>query len=275
MKILALGLLLFINFQNSANAWLGVEVPEDDNVIKPFGHSKKTEIEKETIDVFVWNIYKANKENWKEQFTAQTPSFDFFLLQEMLTIPLVEEIFNNTEEANFTTATSFIYKKNSQRTGVATGAKYSPSWKKFLRSKKREPILSTPKITLFTKYPIKGSSEELLIVNIHAINFVSSFTLHSQLKDAADIIKEHNGPSVFAGDFNTWTLEKQIFLKKITKEVGMTEVTFKNDDRKKMFGWILDFIFVKGLEIVDSKVHSDLDGSDHKAISVKLKFIKH
>ena len=53
--------------------------------------------------------------------------------------------------------------------------------------------------------------------------------------------------------------------------MGFSEVTFKNDTRKKMFGWILDFIFVKDLEILSSKVHDELDGSDHKAISAKLK----
>lgn len=270
---LLLTLLLFTS--NNAYAWLGVHVPKDENVIKSFGTSTKLEIDKSTINIFVWNMYKANKENWKYQFKSQIPYYDIFLLQEMLTKPEVVDIFSNTEGINFTSATSFIYKKNNERTGVATGSKYHPSWSKFMRSEKREPILSTPKVTLFTKYPIKGNSEDLLIVNIHAINFVSSNSLRSQLEDATKIIHSHEGPVVFAGDFNTWTPEKQEFLKEITTTAGMTEVTFKEDTRKKMFGFILDFIFVRDIEILDSNVHDDLNGSDHSAISVKLKFIKH
>ena len=274
MKIFAISILLFFNFQSSVNAWLGVQVPEDHDVIKSFGSSVKDEIEKDIIDIFVWNIYKAKKQNWKTQFEGQVSAYDFFLLQEMVTNPLIKSVFTSSEEVNYATATSFFYKKNMQRTGVATGSKYQPSSTSFLRSQNREPILLTPKITLFTKYPIKGHNKELLVVNIHAINFVSSNTLHSQLKDAADVIQEHDGPSIFAGDFNTWTSEKQSFLKKVTSEAGMSEVTFENDTRKKMFGWILDFIFVKGLEVLDSKVHDSLEASDHKAISAKLKLIK-
>lgn len=274
MKFILFSFFLYFSMLLNTSAWPGIVVPKDDNVFKSFGKFEHDEIDKDIIDVFVWNIYKAKKKNWRPQFQTQVEKYDFFLFQEMLTNPLISDVFSNTEHLGFTTATSFIYSKNEQRTGVATGAKYTPSWKKFLRSKKREPILSTPKITLFTKYPIKGSNKELLIVNIHAINFVTSASLNSQLTDASKVISSHDGPTIFAGDFNTWTFEKQSFLKKITKDIGMEEVTFKNDQRTKMFGWILDFIFVKNLKIIDSKVHIDLDGSDHKAISAKLKLIK-
>ncbi len=274
MKFNILVIIALLCTTPNANAWLGVQVPEDENVLKSFGSAKSTIIEKETINLFVWNMYKGNKESWKYQFKSQVPYYDFFLLQEMLTTPEVLDIFSNTENLDFTTATSFLYTKNNQRTGVATGSKYHPNWKKFLRSKKREPVLLTPKMTLFTKYSISGSDNELLVVNIHAINFVSSTALQSQLLDASEIIKSHQGPVIFAGDFNTWTPEKQKFLREITEDSGMTEVTFKNDTRIKMFGFILDFIFVRDLEILDSNVHEDLNGSDHNAISAKLKILK-
>ncbi|ATH08819.1 hypothetical protein BIY24_12945 [Halobacteriovorax marinus] len=274
MKKAILFLAVFLTSQLTTHAWLGVEVPKDDKVLTNYGSSKQDSINGEAFNVFVWNIYKAKKEGWDSQFKSVIKDYDLFLLQEMLTTENVLNIFSHTEGVSFTGATSFMYKKDGKRTGVATGSKVEPTWQKFLRSKKREPVLSTPKITLFTKYPIKNSEKELLVVNIHAINFVSSLSLHSQLQDAADIIKKHNGPSVFAGDFNTWTLEKQLFLKKITKEVGMKEVEFKNDTRKKMFGFILDFIFVKNLQVLDSQVHNDLYSSDHKAISAQLKMIK-
>lgn len=276
MKIKISLIYLFLFSSLSASAWWpGIYVPKNHQVLKKFGQEKLSEINGNEINLFVWNIYKAEYDSWPEQFNSQLEKFDLLLLQEMLTKPSVVDIFTGHEDLSYETATSFIFKKSGFRTGIATGSKVKTSWKKYLRSKKTEPLVGTPKLTLFTKYPIADSDKELLVVNIHAINFVPSLSLYSQLDDAAKIIKSHNGPSIFAGDFNTWTLEKQVFLRKITQKLGFKEVLFKNDTRKKMLGWILDFIFVKDLEILDSKVHDELDGSDHKAISAKLKYIKH
>ncbi|OUR96361.1 hypothetical protein A9Q84_08375 [Halobacteriovorax marinus] len=263
---------LLIFSSTSLLAWPGIYVPKDSQVLKHFGQTKLNEIDGDEINLFVWNIYKAEYVQWFEQYESQLDKFDLFLIQEMLTKPELIDIFSSNDSISYETATSFVFKKSGFHTGIATGSKVKTSWKRYLRSKKREPIVGTPKLTLFTKYPIKNSERELMVVNIHAINFVPSFSLYSQLNDAAKIIKDHDGPAIFAGDFNTWTLEKQVFLRKITQKLGFKEVLFKNDTRKRMLGWILDFIFVRDLEVIDSKVHDELDGSDHKAISAKLRY---
>ncbi|WP_127714863.1 endonuclease/exonuclease/phosphatase family protein [Halobacteriovorax sp. HLS] len=270
IKTLIFSIIIFGSTASSFS-WPGIYVPKDNEVLSQYGKSESKFLDKDEIDVFVWNIYKADYYQWEEQYNSQLPNFDLFLIQEVLTKPEVVDIFEGKHGIQYTSATSFKYKKTGFSTGIATGSRSLAHWKKFLRSSKLEPIIGTPKLTLFTKYSLKGSNKDLLVVNIHAINFVTSFALHSQLKDAAKIIKKHDGPVIFAGDFNTWTYEKQSFLRELTQKMGFSEVTFKNDTRKKMFGWILDFIFVKDLEILSSKVHDELDGSDHKAISAKLK----
>jgi endonuclease/exonuclease/phosphatase (EEP) superfamily protein YafD len=264
--------LLFIFITNSAFAWPGLYVPKKSEVLSKYGRSFKTELDPNKIDLFVWNIYKAEYYQWEDQYLSQLDKFDLFLIQEVLTKPVVVDALNSNHGIRYINATSFIYKKSGFSTGLSTGSKVKENWRHFLRSRRLEPIVGTPKLTLFTKYPIKGTEKELLVVNIHAINFVPSSALRSQLSDAAKIIKAHEGPAIFAGDFNTWTFEKQSFLRRLTTKLGFKEVTFKNDTRKKMFGWILDFIFVKDLEVLSSKVHDDLDGSDHKAISAGLKY---
>jgi endonuclease/exonuclease/phosphatase (EEP) superfamily protein YafD len=265
--------ILFSLISSSICAWPGLYVPKKNEVLTKYGKTSKKELDPRRIDLFVWNIYKADYYQWEDQYIAQLPKFDIFMIQEVLTKPVVMDIFNSKSGIGYQSATSFIFKKSGFSTGIATGSTAKTTWRYYLRSRKLEPFVGTPKLTLFTKYKLKGSDKELLVVNIHAINFVSSFALHSQLKDASKIIKKHDGPAIFAGDFNTWTYEKQSFLRKLTQQLGFKEVTFKNDTRKKMFGWILDFIFVKDLKILSSNVHDELDGSDHKAISAGLKFI--
>ena len=50
----------------------------------------------------------------------------------------------------------------------------------------------------------------LLSVNLHAINFTLGISdLKQQLDDAADIMRHHTGPIIFAGDLNTWSDERQ------------------------------------------------------------------
>ena len=265
--------ILFSLISSATLAWPGILIPKENEVLSKFGENSTKELNPENINLFVWNIYKADYYQWEDQYTSQLPKFDIFMIQEVLTKPVVTNIFNSKLGIEYQSATSFIYKKTGFSTGIATGSYTKATWTHYLRSKKLEPIVGTPKLTLFTKYKLKNTDKELLVVNIHAINFVTSFALHSQLKDASKIIKKHNGPAIFAGDFNTWTYEKQSFLRKLTQNMRFKEVTFKNDTRKKMFGWILDFIFVKDLEVISSNVHDELDGSDHKAISASLKYI--
>lgn len=272
IRIFSLTILVSL-LSSSIVAWPGLLIPKDNEVLSRYGHSSKSELDPTNINLFVWNIYKADYYQWEEQYTSQISKFDIFMIQEVLTKPVVTDVLNAKFGIQYQSATSFVYKKTGFATGIATGSSANTTWRYYLRSKKLEPFIGTPKLTLFTKYKLKNSNKELMVVNIHAINFVTSLALHSQLKDAASIIKTHSGPVIFAGDFNTWTYEKQSFLRKLTQKLGFKEVTFQNDTRKKMFGWILDFIFVKDLEIISSNVHDELDGSDHKAISASLKYI--
>ena len=65
--------------------------------------------------------------------------------------------------------------------------------------------------------------------------------------------------------------KKMKYLREFERESGLAEVPFSNgNQRMKMFGRYLDYIFVKGVEVLDSHVFGDIEGSDHKAMSVKF-----
>jgi endonuclease/exonuclease/phosphatase (EEP) superfamily protein YafD len=85
----------------------------------------------------------------------------------------------------------------------------------------------------------------------------------------AEMLK-HDGPVIFAGDFNTNMPAKVKFLMKMTGALGMQSLEFKNDARMKTLGQIIDYIFVRGLHPKDSSVLGHLKSSDHKAMMAEL-----
>ena len=57
----------------------------------------------------------------------------------------------------------------------------------------------------------------------------------------------------------------------MAKHLGLTEVTFANDQRMRTFGKILDHVLIKKLSVKSSRVYGEIDGSDHKALEVIMK----
>ena len=63
-------------------------------------------------------------------------------------------------------------------------------------------------------------------------------------------------------------------MKKYIEGLGMEEVQFPNGEERmkfKLTNKVLDYIWIKDLEYQDAYVWSELDGADHKAMSVTLR----
>ncbi len=96
-----------------------------------------------------------------------------------------------------------------QATGVATLSRVRPSTMQYQRSWWRELWFFTPKCALATTYPIEGRDEELLVVNIHAIQIQwLTYMLREQVGGLRDIVANHEGPVIVCGDFNTWRRDR-------------------------------------------------------------------
>ena len=258
---------------NSAEAfWF--KVPKKSEAINQIGIHSKSKLDPSNINLLVWNIYKGKNSSWEDDFNYLNQTADILVLQEALLNDKIKSTLEKIEDKSFYLATSFIYKKNKVRTGVMTGATVKPNKTYAKKSKNVEWLGLTPKMMLFTEYPIESKKEKLLVINIHAINFVPWYILARQIRQAGRKIKRHKGPVVFAGDFNVWNKKKTNFMKKYLTRLGMEEVQFPNGEERmkfKLTNKVLDYIWIKDLEYQDAYVWSELDGADHKAMSVTLK----
>lgn len=272
--------LLFITISlapQDARAWGRFIIPGDSDVLKVINQTESLEqvIPRDDIKVLVWNMYKAGKDSWATDYRKLIKNVDILMLQEIFTVPkMIHEIQKDTGRQYFL-ATSFKDKKNNlARTGTGTASRFTPVSIGWQRSRYREPIIRTPKMVSIAEYDLSGTDENLLTLNIHAINFVSTRKLKHMVVTALERAAKHNGPVIFAGDFNTWSKRKLRMLYQEMSRFNFKEVQFpkigKDDGRMRTFGNILDHVFVRDLKVKKSKVYADIEGSDHKAMEVHL-----
>lgn len=276
-NLLRLSFLITIVLMTSqANAKWRWQIPDNDEVMVRINTERKkvtsNKLNPNEIDIFVWNMYKGDKPDWKRDFKNLTPKYDILILQELWIDHLMASVFYEDQNFSYHMATSFVdAKKSDTPTGVGTAAKVEPIKTFWQRSHYREPFIRTPKMVLYTEYALEGTDKTLLTGNIHAINFVSSRKLRHQLKAMSKTFAAHDGPAVMAGDFNTWSKKKMKYLHEFARDAGMKEVKFDNgNERMKTFGKFLDYIFVKGVKVHESHVFGSIDGSDHKPMTVKI-----
>ncbi len=247
------------------------EIPADSDVLLDFNIiEEEVAIYPMGFSILVWNMFKGAKVNWLKDFQDLSNGKEILILQEVFTSKKMIQGFSETKDFNYVFATSFMDTSlQMKRNGVATAAKQISKKSSWQRSFYREPVIKTPKMTLFTKYKLAGIEEELLVGNIHAINFVSNKKFKHMIADAAQLLAKHKGPVIFGGDFNTWTKKKTRTMNRIMTGIGFKAVQFSVDFRKKFLGKTLDHIWVKGLN-VKSAVAPVYPGSDHNPMEVSL-----
>lgn len=276
-------LMLFSAITLNSTHAAKLEIPTDDKVIQTYGASSQSALNPKNIKLLVWNMFKGDIPSWEEDYHFLKTGHDIILLQEMYLEDRMKRVYSTHEGFEYHTAASFIYKERKDkhsdkmltnvRTGVINASKVAATKVEFQRSIPREPIIKTPKMIIMTTYPIQGTDKKLLVINIHAINFVSTHKLSLQVLPALEASKKHDGPVVFGGDFNVWSPGKTRFLKRAMRNFGFSEVIFKkqNDTRMRTLGHILDYVFVKGLTPGYRRIWGEIEGSDHKAITVHFK----
>ena len=113
-------------------------------------------------------------------------------------------------------------------------------------------------------------------INIH--NLVSR-SIHSQqdlINKSIEKIKEHDGPAIFAGDFNTWSFFGPATgaLLKATKSVGLKKVNFMSPVTFLSGGvkFQMDHLFAKGLHVIPDSVTplNDITLSDHPPVFMEF-----
>lgn len=236
-----------------------------ENVISVLAQSSRSELP-QTLNVLTWNIQKAGAlQAWAYDFVELTTPTDLVFVQETMQNYVVEDAIKKLPDFNFTMATSFLV-DNYTATGVMTGARANPLQSHYLRSPDTEPIANTPKMALVQTFSLKDSTDQLLVVNVHAINFVFKPAFTRQIQQIVKRIKSHIGPVLLAGDFNTWSAGRWEVLSEATASVGLVHVPVAVDSRFLQ----LDHIFVRGLKVKSVSLLDSVHTSDHYPLRAEI-----
>lgn len=271
MKSLLLGLLVLLVSFNAFSLAARYVIPADEDVITEYNVDVSEQVLYPfNFNLLVWNIYKGDKRAFKREFFKYMAEKELVLLQEGYIDASFLEVMKLQSSFYFMMATAWMdRKRNLARSGVINAGLVKPNWSLWQRSRYREPLVQTPKMTLFTKYQLAGTDLELLVANIHAINFVSTGKFIHMLDQAAEIIDQHQGPVVFGGDFNTHLKGRYNFMIRKLKEIGMELVQFKVDQRMRVLGKYLDYVWIKDLQVNEANAPKS-PGSDHNPMLVNL-----
>ena len=238
--------------------------PQTDKILVQHGRPTASTLPK-CFTVCVWNWQKSKQKPWKDEFKQVAAAADLFLAQEVRRSPEVFEIMEQTPY-HWSGAVSFFSRQNSP-TGVATGCIAKPLQIAF-KAGEREPLLRVPKMTLSTLIPL-ADGRSLLVINVHAINFRGLKPFDTNLKRAAELLLNYNGPVLLGGDFNAWSLKRRRLLSCMAHAAGLAEVPFEPDNRTRCLGRPVDYLFVRGLRIKAAGVRVTR-GSDHNPLLVRL-----
>lgn len=215
--------------------------------------------------VLSWNLQKASQVNWAEDLAAVGADVELAFLQEATTSAPIEE----TLPGQLSTAFAPGYRGSDLQTGVLTLSKVPAMMECDLQA--MEPWLGTPKATAVTEFALPGGRERLLAINTHSVNFALGLEDYSaQLAQLDRLLRQHTGPVVIAGDFNTWRSARLQLLEKLMGEHGLTGIGFEPDLRSTFMGQPLDHIFIRGLE-ADAARAVPVDTSDHNPLLVTLR----
>ena len=260
-------------------------------------------LDPKSIKVMSWNIGKGKKFDstkcdstecdsktgalWEEYLSQISFDYDLVILQETPPfLKLSEHLSEQWKGYGMTMAVSHVSLRKRMY-GNAFISRAVPFMFNFKRSEVSDYFFGPPKLITFARFGLKGMEEELLVINIHSLNLAVK-GYKRQLQVTQGILQSHEGPVIFAGDFNTWW-GRLTLVRKYMHSMGLREVVFENGKDRKYRLWgvvpfgILDHIFVRGLDVQYAQVlnwegsggeGSSWEGlgkgSDHKPLSVHL-----
>ncbi len=249
---------------------MAFSIPKGPHSLKEMGGGKFVGTP-DVIKLLIWNVYKGrHREKWRKDFLTLSADMDLILLQEAMDDGWMPNIWlNDCPDHHWKMATSFSYRKNS--TGVATGSRFQASFIDFIRGKEREMFFLTPKVTLASKYKftdskLKQKEHELLVINTHVVNFTTTSAFVRFVEELLEMVQNHTGPLIIAGDFNTWNFKRWFHLLRILAQLEIKPVEIDEDPRVLK----LDHVFTRGFRVSHTVVHDQVLSSDHYPLEVWL-----
>ncbi|SDJ77286.1 Uncharacterized conserved protein YafD, endonuclease/exonuclease/phosphatase (EEP) superfamily [Ferrimonas sediminum] len=221
-----------------------------------------------------WNVHKQlGQPDWQQEFSDLQRQYSPHLMA-------LQEVNVNPAQPPSMLPYHYAFGANlAQSDGSHSGVMSlaaSPIQSTYLQlSAPTEPVTNTPKASLMSEL-IMADGQSLLMVNIHGINFVTNAKYQRQLDTLESAIDRHQGPVIFAGDFNTWSDDRKALLDALAQRQGLASVPFANSEGiKQFFGHKLDHILyscqltpVAG----SADVLSHYTSSDHTPLYVQFDY---
>lgn len=253
------------SYEGAARPW-GFEEPIESERLITHNVPSDTFFQKgDTIKLLIWNLNGQYNSSFLHTFKKLIKESNLILTQETLLAPSIIEFYEQSKP-HWITGVSFL--QNSIRKGVSIGSSFSIENNFTLKSPLREPLINTPKMALFFDIPIANSNQVIKVVNIHALNFVTAKSFEKHIEQALQRVQDHNGPLIFAGDFNNWTNKKKQILQELIKAQQLQQISFKDDSRMMK----VDHIFIRGFSLIKAKIF-ETNESDHQPLLAELRML--
>ena len=217
-----------------------------------------------------WNLFKERKGHWSEDYARLSRGQDIILLQEARLTPALRA---SLEQSGYRWSMTHAFDYQGAANGVLTAGRSPTSGA--CMSRMVEPLIRIPKSVLLARFPLDRSGEELLVANLHAINFTPGAARYrSQLDSLAQTMAAHTGPMVLAGDFNDWSQRREAILSLLAQRLHLVPVQLTGDARRRYWGRPVDHVFYRGLEVVRAQAVK-VTSSDHNPVLVRFRLPSH
>ncbi len=153
---------------------------------------------------------EGHRERYYDVLAAQTADADLILLQEFWHDPSLEVSHRSLfAQRDASMAVSYYTRPNQEApTGVCTISAVRAAQTVLMLSRYYEPVTRTPKTAICSYYPIGRPDcppdQSLVVLNSHAINFRLRRPFLDQMLQVEAQLRQHSGPIILVGDFNTW-----------------------------------------------------------------------
>ena len=212
-----------------------------------------------TIKMISWNMFKARRKGCMPDLARMSAGVELVLLQEAVLHGGIAQPFHLASGLEWIMAENFGVGRGIT-TGPKTGSRVASLESRVVKSLDREPLVATPKTFLITSYPFAGRT--LLVLNVHAVNLVSTAAFVRQIEQIIGPVHDHDGPCIVAGDFNTWNESRLHLLHKAMGDLGLVRVPAAAPQWRH-FNQVLDHVFYRDLRLVGARALIDVRSSDH------------
>lgn len=224
------------------------------------------------LSIMSWNAYKVDHK--KPQIfadfiknTYKQFNIDIFCLQEAVDR---SQSYFPIENFNVNFASNIVLKNRNYGVATVTNMPISKSMKVLTTHK--ESVINTHKASLISHIDFYG--QEIVIVNIHAINFKSNKIYEYEFEKIKEFISldKYHHPIIIAGDFNSWNRKRVKLIKDFCREFNF-KIAFLDEPNliKSFQNNHLDFVLYRGLTLDNACVLDCKRISDHNPIIAKFR----